>query len=234
MVFCCYIKTILNYQHKGENYPISPSSYWMMLNAVIGAVSVRRILGPRDTDIKPFWTAILTSSFENPPSGPMSRTISVVSLKSFRVFLRFCSFSSSERIMPWAASCPSKKNHYPRLWPVEKRGRIGLCYLYLRPWREWIGGSFSFETPGRHVAPEPSWSRLWAGSYGMEQGDVWPTTTTSGQALSPQDRFSGILHGQNWQKTMSVTAFFHTWKAGLESLKMCLTTTWCLRGNKAG
>jgi hypothetical protein len=54
----------------GEGYPISPSSYWMMLIAVIGAVSVRRIRGPNDIDLNPFSIAAVTSFLENPPSGP--------------------------------------------------------------------------------------------------------------------------------------------------------------------
>jgi hypothetical protein len=59
-----------------------------MLIVVIAAVSVRRILGPKDAGIKPLLTAKATSSWENPPSGPMRRVMSVMSLKSFRTFLR--------------------------------------------------------------------------------------------------------------------------------------------------
>ena len=56
--------------------PKSPHRAWMTAIAASGAVSVRRMRGPRRTPVKPAARAAARSASLKPPSGPISRVMS--------------------------------------------------------------------------------------------------------------------------------------------------------------
>ena len=58
-----------------HSYPKSPKRCWRMLKTLNDAVSARKILCPSPATIKPWAWAEETSSWENPPSGPIKRVI---------------------------------------------------------------------------------------------------------------------------------------------------------------
>jgi hypothetical protein len=70
----------------------SPNSYISIESTTNPAVSVLNILGPNVTGTTPDSFALITSSSENPPSGPIKNDILFL-LSHFNIDLRVLSFS---------------------------------------------------------------------------------------------------------------------------------------------